>query len=47
MNDGITDQGAQMVESDFDIKSKVLGILESVGMNDTRAAKCDLDDFLK
>lgn len=36
-----------MVESDFDIKTKVLGIIESVGMSEMRAARCDLDDFLK
>ncbi|KAI8367691.1 dimethyladenosine transferase [Radiomyces spectabilis] len=36
-----------MVEPDFDIKTKVLGILDSVSMADKRAAKCDLDDFLK
>lgn len=36
-----------MVEADFDIKTKVLGVIESVGMSEMRAAKCDLDDFLK
>ncbi|KAI9491667.1 dimethyladenosine transferase [Zychaea mexicana] len=36
-----------MMEDGFDIKSTILGILESVGMADRRAAKCDLDDFLK
>ncbi|KAI8068129.1 dimethyladenosine transferase [Gilbertella persicaria] len=36
-----------MVESDFDIKSKVVGVLEGVGMSEMRAARCDLDDFLK
>lgn len=36
-----------MVESDFDIKTKVMSIIESVGMSDMRAARCDLDDFLK
>ncbi|KAI9311602.1 dimethyladenosine transferase [Dichotomocladium elegans] len=36
-----------MVEDNFDIKAKVIGILESIGMADVRAAKCDLDDFLK
>lgn len=36
-----------MVESDFDIKTKVLQIIESAGMSDMRAARCDLDDFLK
>ncbi|KAG1465607.1 hypothetical protein G6F56_004852 [Rhizopus delemar] len=35
-----------MVEADFDIKTKVIGILESMNMADKRAAKCDLDDFL-
>lgn len=35
-----------MVEADFDIKTKVMQILESTGMTDKRAAKCDLDDFL-
>jgi 18S rRNA (adenine1779-N6/adenine1780-N6)-dimethyltransferase len=36
-----------MIDSDFDIKQKILGILESVNMSDMRAARCDLDDFLK
>ncbi|ORX60658.1 dimethyladenosine transferase [Hesseltinella vesiculosa] len=36
-----------MIESDFDIKTKVLGILESIDMSTQRAAKMDLDDFLK
>ncbi|KAI8069607.1 dimethyladenosine transferase [Gongronella butleri] len=36
-----------MVESDFDIKTKVLGILESIEMSTARAAKLDLDDFMK
>lgn len=36
-----------MVESDFDIKTKIMNIIESVGMSDMRAARCDLDDFLK
>ncbi|KAG1184822.1 hypothetical protein G6F36_007407 [Rhizopus arrhizus] len=35
-----------MVEADFDIKTKVMQILESTSMADKRAAKCDLDDFL-
>ncbi|KAI9482978.1 MAG: dimethyladenosine transferase [Benjaminiella poitrasii] len=35
-----------MVEPDFDMKSKVVNVLESVNMSDKRAAKCDLDDFL-
>lgn len=36
-----------MVDSDFDIKAKVMGVLEAVEMSEKRAAKCDLDDFLK
>ncbi|KAI8986575.1 dimethyladenosine transferase [Pilobolus umbonatus] len=36
-----------MVEADFDIKAKVLDILEGTTMSTVRAAKCDLDDFLK
>ncbi|KAI8644780.1 dimethyladenosine transferase [Parasitella parasitica] len=36
-----------MVESDFDIKTKVMNVIESAGMSDMRAARCDLDDFLK
>ncbi|RCH84630.1 dimethyladenosine transferase, partial [Rhizopus azygosporus] len=35
-----------MVEADFDIKATVMQVLESTGMADKRAAKCDLDDFL-
>ncbi|OZJ04993.1 putative dimethyladenosine transferase [Bifiguratus adelaidae] len=36
-----------MLEDTFDIKTKVQQILESVDMTEKRAAKCDLDDFLK
>ncbi|SAM07000.1 hypothetical protein [Absidia glauca] len=36
-----------MVEADFDIKTMVLGILDSIDMSLARAAKLDLDDFLK
>ncbi|ORZ25091.1 dimethyladenosine transferase [Absidia repens] len=36
-----------MVEADFDIKTMVLGILDSIDMSLVRAAKLDLDDFLK
>lgn len=36
-----------MVEENFDIKTKVMQVLESVEMADARAAKCELDDFLK
>ncbi|KAI7857437.1 dimethyladenosine transferase [Circinella umbellata] len=36
-----------MMEDNFDIKSTILSILDSVGMADVRAAKCDMDDFLK
>ncbi|KAI9307225.1 dimethyladenosine transferase [Cunninghamella echinulata] len=36
-----------MVESDFDIKKMVLDLLESLNMSTSRAAKLDLDDFLK
>ena len=35
------------MEDNFDIKSTILNILASVGMADVRAAKCDMDDFLK
>ncbi|CAO3636623.1 unnamed protein product [Cunninghamella echinulata] len=36
-----------MVDSDFDIKKMVLDLLESLNMSTSRAAKLDLDDFLK
>ncbi|CAO3639752.1 unnamed protein product [Cunninghamella blakesleeana] len=36
-----------MVESDFEIKKMVLDILASINMSESRAAKLDLDDFLK
>ncbi|RUS22713.1 hypothetical protein BC937DRAFT_87638 [Endogone sp. FLAS-F59071] len=35
------------LEDPFDIKAKVIGVLESTGLAETRAAKCDIDDFLK
>lgn len=35
------------LENPFDIKAKVIGVLESTGMAEMRAAKCDIDDFLK
>ncbi|RUS27882.1 dimethyladenosine transferase [Jimgerdemannia flammicorona] len=36
-----------MLEDSFDMKAKVMGVLESTGMAESRAAKCDIDDFLK
>ncbi|KAK9727867.1 Dimethyladenosine transferase [Basidiobolus ranarum] len=36
-----------MLEDSFDIKTKVLGILEQTGFSETRAAKMDIDDLLK
>ncbi|KAJ1895651.1 Dimethyladenosine transferase [Kickxella alabastrina] len=36
-----------MIEPDFDIKSKVLGVLEQLSFSDTRAAKMDGVDFLR
>ncbi|KAG2179949.1 hypothetical protein INT43_003736 [Umbelopsis isabellina] len=36
-----------MIEDTFDIKEKIQSVLEQVDMANTRAAKCDLDDFLK
>ncbi|KAJ1935067.1 Dimethyladenosine transferase [Linderina pennispora] len=36
-----------MIEDDFDIKGKVLGVLASAGFTETRAAKMDIDDFMK
>lgn len=36
-----------IVPDDFNIKSYVLSILESTGFSETRAAKMDIDDFLK
>ncbi|CAO3696483.1 unnamed protein product [Umbelopsis ramanniana] len=36
-----------MIDDTFDIKEKINAVLESVDMGSTRAAKCDLDDFLK
>jgi 18S rRNA (adenine1779-N6/adenine1780-N6)-dimethyltransferase len=36
-----------MIDDTFDIKEKINAVLESVDMGNTRAAKCDLDDFLK
>lgn len=35
------------VPMDFDVKTKVLGVLDSVGMSEARATKLDNDDFLK
>lgn len=37
----------QMIDDTFDIKEKINAVLESVDMAEIRAAKCDLDDFLK
>ena len=31
----------------MDMKAKVLGILDSVGLSDARGAKLDHDDFLR
>lgn len=36
-----------MIDADFDMKALIMQVLESVNMADKRAAKCDLDDFLK
>ncbi|KAJ2448163.1 Dimethyladenosine transferase [Coemansia sp. RSA 2424] len=36
-----------MMEEGFDIKQKVLGVLDKLGFSETRAAKMDIDDFLK
>ncbi|KAJ1812439.1 Dimethyladenosine transferase [Coemansia sp. RSA 2599] len=36
-----------MVESDFDIKKKVMGVLEDLSLAETRASKMDVVDFLK
>ncbi|CAG8450768.1 1622_t:CDS:2 [Dentiscutata erythropus] len=36
-----------MIESNFSIKEKVMSVLKSVGFADSRAAKLDVDDFLK
>jgi 18S rRNA (adenine1779-N6/adenine1780-N6)-dimethyltransferase len=36
-----------MVDDTLDVKQKVLSVLESVGMAESRAAKLDVDDFLK
>ncbi|CAM0139608.1 Dimethyladenosine transferase [Umbelopsis sp. WA50703] len=36
-----------MIEDTFDIKDKIQSVLNQVEMANTRAAKCDLDDFLK
>ncbi|KAI7829987.1 dimethyladenosine transferase [Kickxella alabastrina] len=36
-----------MIEPDFDIKTKVLGVLEQLSFSDTRAAKMDGVDFLR
>lgn len=36
-----------MVEDGFDMKTKVLEILDSVGLSEARASKMDHDDFLK
>ncbi|KAJ2062235.1 Dimethyladenosine transferase [Coemansia sp. S146] len=36
-----------MMEEGFDIKQKVLGVLDKLGFAETRASKMDIDDFLK
>ncbi|KAJ1960919.1 Dimethyladenosine transferase [Dipsacomyces acuminosporus] len=36
-----------MLEDDFDIKKKVIGVLEKLSFAETRASKMDVDDFLK
>lgn len=36
-----------MIEDNFDIKDKILGVLDALGMSEKRAATLDLDDFLK
>lgn len=40
-------QHDRIVEEGFDAKVKVQEVLDSVGMSETRAAKMDIDDFLK
>lgn len=40
-------QNEQMIEADFDMKSKIVNILTELEMNETRAAKMDIDDFLR
>jgi len=37
----------RMIEDPLDMKAKVQGILETVGMAEERAAKMDQDDFLR
>ena len=37
----------EMISEDFDIKTKVLGVLEAVGLSEQRASKMDQVDFLK
>jgi hypothetical protein len=36
-----------MIEDNLDIKQKVINVLESVNMAESRASKLDIDDFLK
>ncbi|KAJ2089633.1 Dimethyladenosine transferase, partial [Coemansia sp. S100] len=36
-----------MMEEGFDIKQRVLGVLDKLGFAETRASKMDIDDFLK
>lgn len=40
-------QNEHMIEADFDMKSMIVNILTELEMNETRAAKMDIDDFLR
>ncbi|TPX35885.1 hypothetical protein SmJEL517_g01804 [Synchytrium microbalum] len=37
----------KIVPADFDVKAKVMGVLEALDISEKRPAKMDLDDFLK
>lgn len=37
----------QMIDENIDIKARVTDVLEATGMAEARAAKMDIDDFLK
>jgi len=36
-----------MIDENIDIKARVTDVLEATGMAEARAAKMDIDDFLK
>jgi 18S rRNA (adenine1779-N6/adenine1780-N6)-dimethyltransferase len=40
-------QRDQIVPDEFDVKTLIMDVLTKVGMAETRAAKMDVDDFLK